>query len=348
MTLTALARDTAVVGLRLAQAMKTGVEFEQAPAFKPMPAEMTREPLRLRVDYEGTPAASPGESVAVTLTLVGTAGRPLSGSAVLELTCPPHWAASPTRARMFLQPGVEPSVRFTLSADTLSPTWAQGHRFLARLKQGDHVLCEERFGVAGSGLWKFLGMFYDALTPDTPDGAITKEQLLKKRGMIWRGYYVALNRAYINESQPDSQALFQRATRLLGRPAVVTCPTIRIEPQQVTGMCGEHCVYLAAELYSPDERDVHFWMGNNDAYRLWLNGKMVSEFAGQRWWTPVNAQAGVKLKAGKNDLLLKLINRGERIHFSFGVRQQKPTPDFPRRNDWCTDLAWGNPLADLR
>jgi len=55
MTLSALARDTAKVGLRLAKTLTTGVEITGGPNVKPFPAKLATEPMRLRVDYPVSP-----------------------------------------------------------------------------------------------------------------------------------------------------------------------------------------------------------------------------------------------------------------------------------------------------
>ena len=261
------------------------------------------------------------------------------------MTCPKGWTASPKEATLQLFPGVEPTATFTLAAGTSNKTWDQGHHFRAQLKQAGKTVCEQTFGLCGSMLWKFLGVYFDPCKPDDPNGVITKEQLLSPRGKFGRRYYVAMERDYIDEAKPDVAGLYAYYSRVLGKPAIITCPTDRIAVSQITGCCGEYAVYLAGDLYSPDEREVHFWIGNNDAYRLWMNGKLVHETNVQQAWVPGGPGIVVTLKKGKNSLVLKLLKRSDKIDFSFGIRQMKPTEDFPRRNDWCTDLAWGNPLA---
>jgi len=345
MTLSALARDTATVGVKLARALRTGTEIADTPQVEALRAELARPPLRLRVDYPDAMAAAPSESVVVRLTPSGTAGRNLHGEATLTIECPEHWEAAPSETTLELFPGVEPSVDITLSASTSPEIWPESHVFRATLRRNGEVLCEETFGLAGSRLWKFLGVYFDAVIPDSPDGEITKEQLLSKRGTIWRGYHVTMDRQYIDESNPSVDELYARCSQLLGRPAVIRCPSDRIDTSQATGMFGQYCCYLAADLCCPEEREVEFWIGSNDAYRLWLNGELVKEHLDQRAWVPGGPGLTVNLNEGRNTLLLKLLKRSDKIDFSFGIRQRKPTEDFPRRNDWCTDLAWGNPLA---
>lgn len=346
MTLSALARDTAKVGVRIAKTLKTSIEFSGEPNLPPFPADLSMEPLHLRVDYPSALSAAPGEDVPIRLTLIGAAKRGLSGGADLHVDAPDGWEVSPRNARLQILPGAEPSltVHFRARADVAE--WKQSQRFHARLTKESKVLCEATFGVAGAMLWKFLGVFFDPAKPDRPDGVITREQILSPRGKYGRRYYVATDRKYIDEQAPDIPALYRKCSAALGRPAVLTCPTSLVQPDLLSGLEGECCFYLAGDIVSPDERDVMFWLGRNDACVIWVNGKEVFRNDAMQKWAPATERANVHLKAGRNAVMLKLFRRGDTLKFTFGVRQQRPAPDFPNRNDWCTDLAWVNPLAE--
>jgi ADP-ribosylglycohydrolase len=345
MTLSALARDTATVGLRLAKTLGTGVVFGEAPGVDPYPAGLSSEPLRLRVDYATIPAAAPGETVPIKLTLVGAAQRGLTGDAELVVDVPEGWDVLPRRAVLRLLPGVEPSATLAFHAREDAAEWKQAQHFRVKVVQGQDVLCEETFGVSGAMLWRCLGVYLDPAKPDDPEGEITKEQILSPRGKFGRRYYVALDRRYIDESAPDVTALYEKCTRVLGRPAVVSCHTSNIRLDQITGIDGEYCAYLAGEIVCPDEREAQFWLGRNDGCVIWLNGTEVFRSDTMQKWAPATERFTVQLSPGRNQVILKLLRRCDVLKFTFGVRQEKPTDDFPRRNDWCTDLAWVNPLA---
>ena len=346
MTLSALARDTAKVGLRLAKTLNTGVEFIGAPEVAAYPPALSVEPLRLQVDYPFLPAAAPGDTIPITLTVTGAAKHGLTGTAEIIVDTPEEWEVAPQKAILRIFPGTEPSATFKFHARSDVKEWKQAQRFHARLVQDSKVFCEETFGVAGAMLWKCLGVYFDPAKPDNPDGAITKEQILSPRGKYGRRYYIALDRKYIDEEKPDVAALYKRCSAILGRPAVLPCYTSDISLAPLTGLEGECCVYFAGEILSPDERDVEFWLGRNDACIIWLNGKQVFRSETMQMWAPATERVGAHLKTGSNQVILKLLRRGDALKFTFGIRQRKPTSDFPGRNDWCTDLAWDNPLAE--
>ena len=60
MTLNALARDTARMGVLLSEEMNTGVQITDAPAVSPLPDTARRPATQLAVTYDGLPAAALG------------------------------------------------------------------------------------------------------------------------------------------------------------------------------------------------------------------------------------------------------------------------------------------------
>jgi len=350
MTLSALARDTARVGLKLAAALDSAVEFDGAPDVEPYPDKLCRPRPSISVDYVGAPAAAPGQAVDVELTVRGT--DEIDGAVQLEVAAPDCWQAVPCRTPLNLFKGAEQRVTVRLAAAADAPSWPQGHHFSARLSKTGQTVAEEPFGAAGAMVWRLLGVHFDPCKPEGANGEVTREQLLAggARAHFGRHYHVAFDREYVDEKaaaadRDAADALYHDVSRLLGRPALIVCPDSFIRPQSLVGLRGEWVCYLDAEFDSPTERDVQFWMGSNDGYRAYLNGELIRDLDVQRWWTPGGPEGSVHLKQGRNRVLLKLLKRGEEIKFSFGVRQQRGTPEFPRRNDWVTDLSWWNPLA---
>ena len=113
------------------------------------------------------------------------------------------------------------------------------------------------------------------------------------------------------EPEPDVERLFADWSRKLGRPALVPSYEHEIDLSRLVGLRGPYCAYLWRVLDSPEEREVDVVIGNNDAYRLYLNGEMAAEVDESVWWAPFNNVHRVHLKAGPNRLLLKLVKRGD-------------------------------------
>ncbi|OGV83550.1 MAG: hypothetical protein A3K19_07625 [Lentisphaerae bacterium RIFOXYB12_FULL_65_16] len=348
MTLSALARDTANVGVKMATALKTGVGFVNAPKLKPFPNSIAKPQPRIAVDYHPEPAAAPGQQVSVDLTVKNA--QAFVGNAHIVVRTPKTWTAVPDRIPLTLYPGVEPKVHVNLVAAADAPRWPQGHHFTATLVQNAKTVLQEPFGIAGSMSWRLLGVFFDPCKPNEK-GEITREMILKREGMWGRHYFIDFNRNYIEEKavavdRRKADVKFDAMSRILGQPAVVHCPDSFIRPESLIGLRAEWVCYLDAEFFSPKAREGGLWMGSNDGYRMYFNGEMVKELDVQRWWTPGAWDANVRIKKGLNRMLLKLIKRADKIEFTLGIREKLATKEFPGRNDWITDLEWVNPLAN--
>jgi len=335
MTLSALARDTARVGVLLAEELRTGVAITDAPLLAPLPATAVSPRTSIRVEYEGLPCAAPGRAAAITLHVTG---EPDPAGSELTLDVPPGWEALPASATL----GHESrAARFVLRPCARIQTLPMRNLFTARLAGEEET--SHRFGVAGAGLWQFLGVYFDPLPPQD------KPELVQRR---FRHHFVALAPQYIPEPWPDIDALFRRWSHLLGKPAVIVSPERRVDPSQVIGLQGPYCIYCARTVISPVEREAYLVVGNNDGFRIYLNGAKVMEADEQTWWTPFNHAALVHLQEGANLILVKLLKHGDRLDFSFGIREHTGHHQWRpggghNVEDWIVDIADRNPLVDL-
>jgi hypothetical protein len=370
MTLTALARDTARVGVLLAKDLETGIEINGAPELKPFPnaakipaassgveaplavpaASEVRGPSALsvgadalprtfgaeapqavpatclRVEYEGLPCTAPGEPVTVTVCIDGQ----VPNGKRLNIQVPQAWRAEPAAC-----PVSEFQSRYpvTLHPPITTEEWSMLNLFQAQLdgvpEHAEGAL-QHTFGVAGAGLWRFLGVYYDALP--AADNLIQQQRRFNQ-------HYVSLERPYLPEPDVDVDRLYADWSRKLGRPALVPSYEHEVDPARLIGLRGPYCAYLARTLVCPNEREVYFIIGNNDAYRLYLNGACVSEMDETVWWAPFNNIVKVTLRKGENHLLLKQLKRGDELKFTFGVRQSTGHPGGFNCEDWVVDLV---------
>jgi ADP-ribosylglycohydrolase len=308
MTLTALARDTARVGVLLSRECNTGVQIEAAPDLQPFPVSAQASPVRLKVEYAGLPAAAPGE--AVTVTVHGYGQIPEGTRFAVE--CPPGWTAA---ASSPVLDQTHREVIVTLHALADGDAWPMRNLFTVCLDTVPPV--RYPFGVAGAGLWRFLGVYYDAL-PDESDPV--------QRRRRFHQHFVSLAHDYLPEPDVDAEALYRDWSRKLGRPAVVASYEHEIDPAVLIGLRGPYCAYLARTVISPDERPAGVVIGNNDGYRLYLNGELVAERDETVWWTPFNNIHGVTLRQGENHFLVKLLKRGDELTFTFGIKEGRLAP----------------------
>jgi len=324
MTLSALARDTARVGAMFCGAVNTAAEIRDCPPLKRLPASPAQQPISLRVEYEGLPCAAPGETVCVRVMVRGELPtQPVK----LTVEPPAGWQALPRECPIS---DTMREARLTLYALPDSPTLPMRNLFTLRLgNEATHV-----FGVAGAALWRFLGVYFD---PTPPAGDETAQRRAFQHHFVRPAYH------YLPEPDMDVRALYERWSRILGKPALAAARERSVELAQVTRLEGACVAYLARTIISPAEREVYLVVGNNDGYRLYLNGELVGEADEQVWWTPFNNTHAVRLRAGENHLLVALVKRGDQLHWSLGVREA--VRQGQNMNDWCTDLSDVNPLA---
>ena len=76
-------------------------------------------------------------------------------------------------------------------------------------------------------------------------------------------------------------------------------------------------------------------VGNNDGFRLWVNGENVLEKDEIRLWTPYNNYTLVQLHKGTNEIVIKLLRRTEHLKFSIGLRQYDG--NHWHRSKWVVD-----------
>ena len=323
MTLSALARDTARMGVLLAREMSTGVEIESAPAMAALPASAAVPPTRLTVDYAGLPAAAPGEAVRVTVKVVGQA----PDGAILTIEGPAGWVIVPERA---VVGSTRREIAVTLHAPADPATWPMRNLFTVRLHVSAQPELKYSFGVAGAGLWKLLGIYYDAV-PDENDPRQTRRR--------FNQHFVSLQKQYLPEPRPDIDRLYADWSRKLGRPALIPSYEHEVDLTRLVGLTGPYCSYLARTIISPEEREVFVVMGNNDAFRLYLNGELVAEEDETVWWAPFNNYTVVHLRKGENQLLLKLLKRGNEHHFTLGLREVTAERQGFNTTDWIVDTA---------
>jgi ADP-ribosylglycohydrolase len=320
MTLTALARDTARMGVLLARDLATGITIEGAPELAPLPVTSQTPATSLRVDYACLPAAAPGEAVQVAVHIEGVA--PEAGTLTVE--GPAGWTVVPATAPVS---PVQRVVPLTLHAPLAPETWPMRNLFTTRLSTGE----THSFGVAGTGLYKLLGIYYDAL-PDENDPV--------QQARRFNQHYVSLEKAYIPEPEPDVAALYDAWSRKLDRPALIPSYENEIDLTRLIGLRGPYCAYVYREVICPDERPGYLVIGNNEAFRVYLNGELAGERDESVWWTPFNNVFPVTLRQGINRLLVKLVKRGEDMHFTLAFRHRTGRwGSHQQVEDWMVDLS---------
>jgi ADP-ribosylglycohydrolase len=344
MTLSALARDTARVGVLLSRDCATGVMIEDAPELAPWPEVAREVPTRLSVVYGGLPAAAPGDAVRVTVRVEGQ----IPEGARLAVEGRAGWIVAPAEATV---DETHSAIGVTLHAPADVTEWSMSQLFAATLSSPDlSAPLVYSFGLAGAGLWQLLGVYYDGLPPeddpilnDRPFDRHFSTALPPETGRrCYQHHFVSLQRPYLPEPDVDVEGRYRAWSQTLGRPALVPSYEREIDLSRLVGLRGMYCAYLARTVISPDERAVNVVVGNTDGYRLYLNEELIAEVDERVWWTPFNNVHPVELRAGPNRILLKLLRRGRDSKFTLGFRLRAADDQSGRghnEQDWLVDLA---------
>lgn len=102
-------------------------------------------------------------------------------------------------------------------------------------------------------------------------------------------------------------------------------------------MEGQMCCYARTHIVSGKKQKVWLVVGNNDGFRITVNGKNVLEKDEMRLWTPYNNFTLAELNEGRNEIVIKLLRRSENLKFSVGFRQYNG--EHWHKCKWCIDLT---------
>jgi hypothetical protein len=80
---------------------------------------------------------------------------------------------------------------------------------------------------------------------------------------------------------------------------------------------GRNVSYVGKYLYSPTARDVDVSLGSDDGFRLFVNGKEVAQHNIERGVKPDQDKATLPLKAGRNLIVMKIVNTGGAAGYYF-------------------------------
>ena len=325
MTLSALARDTARVGVLLSRECDTGTTIEGAPDLEPFPPAARKPITSLVVDYTGLPSAAPGDAIEVIVRIEGK----VPDDATLTIEGPDGWTVVPSSVRVN---ALQPTIPVTLHAHRDVTAWPLQNLFTARIS-GEHP-AEHTFGIAGASLWKLLGVYYDALPKDGDDVEFRRRH---------NQHFVALDRDYLPEPIQNPDALWQAWSRKLGEPAVIPSHEHEINLNSIVGLRGAYCAYLSRTIISPDDRSIYLVVGNSDSFRLYLNNELIGESDECVWWAPFNNSYKVNLRQGTNDVVVKLLKHNNDHRFTLGLRADTGMEWGFNTEDWSIDLADGVP-----
>lgn len=173
-------------------------------------------------------------------------------------------------------------------------------------------------------IWRVYGPYYDQLNRPIdkrypsphPDGCVLPDIVC-----------MVNNEAFLDEKYEKDELL----TEIYAREDL-------IDVDGAITMEGQYACDLETTVVSESEKTVWFIVGNNDGFKVSLNGEVVLEKDENRLWTPYNNFCLVKLKKGENKISMRLLKRTETLKLSFGIREYNGS--HWHRSKWLTDLKF--------
>ncbi|MDA1265452.1 MAG: DUF1549 and DUF1553 domain-containing protein, partial [Planctomycetota bacterium] len=110
--------------------------------------------------------------------------------------------------------------------------------------------------------------------------------------------------------------------------------TWRERPEFMDGVAHElegelAATYLHRSIDAPSARQLRFAVGSDDAIKVWLNGELIHENWVLRGVRVGQDEVTCSLRAGRNDLLLKVVNQAGGYGFAFGDVRETSASGLP-------------------
>lgn len=316
-----LAAETCRIGVACTAEFTPGLQLIEAPKLDPLPSA-PKLPFQIEIDYGNDPVIGWGETKALRIEVTAPVAA-FDGEVTLDL--PEGWKSSWTKKAFRLAAGGKLVLRLRVTVPKKVRLLSEKNLLELQFRS-ETVQQRHAFGLVGAQVWKVYGPYwknfidlpvkalgagyYDSFPLAPPDAVST----------LTRNYHLNTLPQTEVPGFPEPDGSINDPARLhLARPDFTISQTRedRFAVGDLIGFQGPCTVYAERFLHSPDERIVHLQIGCTDAFRLWLNGKLIGASDKSDWWTGENFLfRDIKLLSGENHLLLKLVRRSSEAWFS--------------------------------
>lgn len=340
-----LAEDTCFMGLHFAEHLNKETIIENAPPapkiiLAPVP------PVMISVEYDGVPAIGIGDTRRISVVFANTTCNSIAGEAALTL--PEGWTAGAVSAEITIPAGSTASWRTAVTVPFDIPVLNETNILEAVLTSDGRDPINYRFGLVGASVWKVFGPFWQNVVDmpalklkesyygHIPGGS--KDIYADNVRQYHLNVTVDPSREYMTLDETTGPAITGDAAK---EGMLVNCYEDLISVSDLVGFQGPCAVYMVRQLIAPEDKVLGLEIGHTDAYKLWINGELISERDNTDWWTAENAHIhDFQLRKGVNEIVVKLVRRGAKADFSLlFVRSGPCSPHY-------TSFASANPTGD--
>jgi hypothetical protein len=316
-----LAEDTCRMGLHFTEHVNEAVRVDNAP--EPPVIETPVAPtVLISVDYNGIPAIGIGDTRRVSIVFTNTTESDISGTAGLDV--PEGWLVDESSTTVGLSAGSTASWDVAISVRGDIEVLAETNFLTAGFTSDSGETITYRFGLIGAAVWQVFGPFWQNRV-DMPHLELGEPYYKHIPGSN-DDEYADNGRAYHLNTGVDINREYMTLDELLDpKPAtdaakeglLVNTYEDKISVNDLVGFQGPCAVYMVRRLICPEDRVLGLQIGHTDAYKLWINGKLVSERDNVDWWTAENAHIHkFPLVKGENTVVVRLVRRSDKADFS--------------------------------
>ena len=311
------------------------VRVENAPT-PPVIVPPAVPPVLISVDYDGIPAIGIGDTRHVSIAFGNTTSNAITGTASLDI--PEGWLVDAPSTTVGLAASETASWDVAISVPGDIEVLQETNFLTASFTINGGETITYRFGLIGAAVWQVFGPFWQNRV-DMPHLELGEKYYAHIPGSNddeyadnGRAYHlntsVDIGREYMTHPPLGRDLKSRPSGECNGNPEthqpdaareglLVNCYEDRISVNDLVGFQGPCAVYMVRRLICPEERTLGIQIGHTDAYKLWINGNLVSERDNVDWWTAENAHIHKFLLAkGENTIVARLVRRSDKADFS--------------------------------
>ncbi len=335
-----VAERTVRAGLAMTRTRSKACRITGAPGdLKLIPTKRPAPCLDLDWDYRGMPSMAIGDAREMAVVVKNPTSQAVSGK--LTIRGPRGWKISLAAERVAVKARGRRTVPVQIEIPGRLKEISQGNPMRVRFEPRRGKALNREFGISGAWPWQVLGLFFDSYDRvKFPRVTWDRGRWGSKYPRGMRGhFFVDLNIPYVNEGRFNYRKLVRDGQDLLGERATVHAHTVEIPADEVTRMNGEFCVYLLGNVVSDVARKILLGLGNNDAIKVWVNGKLAVEADDKQAFVPMDRQVRVRLRKGLNRVVVKALRRSDQLRLAAAFREPK-NGKYRGCQDWTWDLKW--------
>lgn len=335
-----LAYDTCRVGMEISKHFNV-INIELGPETKndktiekylsPFHWKTPEDELVIEINYLDSPGIGYMQDCPIEIILQNKTNQPMDGTVKL-FDFPEGCIVSHNNIPVHILAGAMEIIRVNISVSHDVTVFSQTNIISAGVYDvNSKEIARYTFGVVGAVVWNAYGPFIEPrhFEPDP--------NLPHCHGGV--GSLPVVETMFANMAQLDKEYLDEDAfimhTEDFQPIRVMNSIDDFIDVDSNFGLIGEAVFYVATDIVFDEDTTKWIVCGNSDAYKLWINGKLIQNIDEFRNWQPQCHGDLVNFKKGANRIAIKLLRRAETLKFSFGIREYTAKHYHAQR--WCTN-----------